>query len=100
MRDHLKSILSYLKLNRHVSPHTLRAYESDVSQYLAWVSSETGRKMSQLAPDDLSMDSVRGHVAELNKAGKARSAGSSGTKGSRTSTRRAAPPMQRSPGVT
>ena len=72
MREHLKSFLSYLKLNRHVSPHTLRAYESDVSQYLAWVSSETGRKMSQLAPDDLSMDSVRGHVAELNKAGKAR----------------------------
>ena len=72
MRDHLKAFLAFLKLNRHVSPHTVRAYESDVSQYLAWVSSETGKKMSQLAPDDLSMESVRSHVAELNKAGKAR----------------------------
>jgi integrase/recombinase XerC len=73
MRDHLKSFLSYLKLNRHVSPHTVRAYESDVSQYLAWVSSSAGKKISQLAPEDLSMESVRAHIADLNKAGKARS---------------------------
>jgi integrase/recombinase XerC len=73
MRDHLKSFLSYLKLNRHVSPHTVRAYESDVSQYLAWVSSGAGKKISQLAPADLSMESVRAHIADLNKAGKARS---------------------------
>ena len=73
MRDHLKSFLAYLKLNRHVSPHTVRAYESDVTQYLAWVASETGKKISELVPADLDMSSVRTHVAELNKAGKARS---------------------------
>lgn len=73
MRDHLKSFLAFLKLNRHVSPHTLRAYESDVTQYLAFVAGGTGKKMSQLGPDDLDMTSVRSHLAELNKAGKARS---------------------------
>jgi integrase/recombinase XerC len=73
MRDHLKSFLAYLKLNRHVSPHTVRAYESDVTQYLAWVAGGTGKKMSQLEPVDLDMTSVRSHLAELNKAGKARS---------------------------
>jgi integrase/recombinase XerC len=73
MREHLKSFLAYLKLNRHVSPHTLRAYDSDVTQYLAWVAGETGKKMSQLGPEDLDMTSVRSHLAELNKAGKARS---------------------------
>jgi integrase/recombinase XerC len=73
MREHLKSFLLYLKLNRHVSPHTVRAYDSDVTQYLAFVASETGKKMSELAPADLDMHSVRAHVAELNKAGKARS---------------------------
>ena len=73
MRDHLKSFLQYLRLNRHVSAHTVRAYESDVTQYLAWVASDTGKKMSQLQPADLDMTSVRGHVADLNKAGKARS---------------------------
>ena len=73
MRDHLKDFLAFLKLNRHVSPHTVRAYESDVTQYLAWIASGTGKKMSQLEPADLDMTSVRSHLAELNKAGKARS---------------------------
>jgi integrase/recombinase XerC len=72
MRDHLKSFLAYLKLNRHLSPHTVRAYENDVTQYLAFVASEAGRKMSQLEPADLDMHSVRAHVAALNAAGKAR----------------------------
>jgi integrase/recombinase XerC len=73
MREHLKSFLAYLKSNRNVSPHTVRAYESDVTQYLAWVAGDTGKKMSELQPADLDMQSVRSHVAELNKAGKARS---------------------------
>jgi len=73
MREHLKAFLAYLKLNRHVSPHTVRAYESDVSQYLAFVASETGKKISELGPADLDMNSVRLHIAGLNKAGKARS---------------------------
>ena len=72
MREHLKSFLAYLKLNRHVSPHTVRAYESDVTQYLAWLASETGKKMSELGPADLDMSGVRAHIAGLNRAGKAR----------------------------
>ena len=73
VRDHLKSFLQYLELNRHVSPHTVRAYDTDVTQYLAFVASATGKKMSELTPADLDMDSVRAHIAGLNKAGKARS---------------------------
>jgi integrase/recombinase XerC len=72
VRDHLKAFLAYLKLNRHVSPHTVRAYESDVTQYLAFVASETGKKISEIGPADLDMSSVRLHVASLNKADKAR----------------------------
>jgi len=73
MRDHLKAFLAYLKLNRHVSPHTVRAYESDVTQYLAWVASEKDRKISALTPADLDLTSVQSHLADLGKAGKARS---------------------------
>ena len=73
MRDHLKSFLAYLKHNRHVSPHTLRAYETDVTQYLAWVAADAGKKMSALEPADLDMRSARSHLAQLNQAGKARS---------------------------
>jgi integrase/recombinase XerC len=84
MREHLKSFLAYLKSNRNVSPHTVRAYESDVTQYLAWVASETGKKMSQLEPRDLGMTSVRGHVASMNQAGKARSSVARSLSGLRT----------------
>lgn len=73
MRDHLKDFLAYLKLNRHVSPHTVRAYDSDITQYLAWVAGDQQRKMSELTPADLDLTSVRAHLADLNKAGKARS---------------------------
>ena len=73
MREHLKDFLAYLKLNRHVSPHTVRAYDSDITQYLAWVAADKQRKMSTLTPADLDLSSVRTHLAELNKAGKARS---------------------------
>ena len=73
MREHLKAFLAYLKLNRHVSPHTVRAYDSDITQYLAWVAGDQQRKMSTLTPADLDLTSVRAHLADLNKAGKARS---------------------------
>jgi integrase/recombinase XerC len=73
MRDHLRAFLEYLKLNRHLSPHTVRAYESDITQYLAFLAAEKGRKMSQLRPADLDMTSARAHITGLNAAGKARS---------------------------
>ena len=73
MRDHLKAFLQYLKLNRHLSPHTVRAYENDVAQYLAFIAGESGKKMSELQPRDLAMSSARAHLAGLNRAGKARS---------------------------
>ena len=73
VRERLKDFLAYIKLNRHVSPHTVRAYDSDITQYLAWVAGDQQRKMSELTVDDLDLTSVRAHLAELNKAGKARS---------------------------
>ena len=73
MRDHLKAFLAYLKLNRHLSPHTVRAYEIDVTQFLAFVASGRGKRISQLGPSDLDMTSVRAHLGGLNAAGKARS---------------------------
>ena len=84
MRVHLKSFLAYLKLNRHVSPHTVRAYQSDIEQYLAWIASQTGKKMSELEPVDLDLNSVRGHVADLNRAGKARASVARKVSGLRT----------------
>ncbi len=72
LRDHLKAFLAFLELNRNVSVHTVRAYDTDVAQFLAWWASERGCKVSALQPADLTRDAMRGWLASLNRAGKAR----------------------------
>jgi integrase/recombinase XerC len=72
LREHLKAFLQFLELNRNVSPHTVRAYEGDVAQYLAWVASLREIRISQLRPSELDGTSVRDWVATLNRAGQAR----------------------------
>src|SRR5690606_21448269 len=73
MRQHLKDFLAYLRLNRGVSPHTVRAYESDISQYLVFVAKTRDRWVSELPPADLDPELLSAHVAELGRAGAARS---------------------------
>lgn len=72
LREHLKAFLRFLELNRNVSPHTVRAYESDVAQYLAWVAAGREVRISQLPVSGLDAQSVRDWVAALNRAGQAR----------------------------
>ncbi len=72
LRDHLKAFLAFLSLNRNLSAHTVRAYDSDIAQFLAWVAAERGRKISLLQPSDLDASAVRGWIGSLNRAGKAR----------------------------
>lgn len=72
LRDHLKAFLDFLELNRNVSAHTVRAYESDVTQYLAWVASNRDLRISQLSLTDLDSAGVREWVATLNRARQAR----------------------------
>jgi integrase/recombinase XerC len=72
MKDALKAFVEHLTYNRHLSPHSVRAYTSDVEQYLAGVAAGRGVKWSALAAGDLDADSVRGFVVGLNKAAQAR----------------------------
>jgi integrase/recombinase XerC len=73
VRDHLKAFLAYLRLNRHVSPHTVRAYDTDITHYLAWLATERARKISELSPADVDLPSVRAYLIDLNRANRARS---------------------------
>ena len=73
MRDLLKDFLDYLRYNRNASAHTIRAYESDITRYLAWLASERDRRIGELTLDDLEPASIRAHVADLGRAGEARS---------------------------
>jgi integrase/recombinase XerC len=73
MKAHLKEFLAYLRLNRNASAHTVRAYESDVMQYLIFAAKRRDCWVSELTPADLVPETLRAHVSELGRAGVARS---------------------------
>lgn len=72
VKDALRAFVAHLALNRHLSPHSVRAYTSDVDQYLDRTAASRGLKRSAVRLTDLDADSVRGFVAELNRADQAR----------------------------
>jgi len=72
MKDHLRAFLAYLRLNRNTSPHTVSAYDSDVSQFLAFTATSLGKRVSELQPSDIDLSSIRGFLAELHREGQSR----------------------------
>jgi integrase/recombinase XerC len=72
MKELLRAFLDHLALNRNRSAHTVRAYESDLLQYLAWVATERSRRAADLTVDDLDGETMRSHIAELSRRGEAR----------------------------
>src|SRR4051812_17758418 len=72
MNAHLKAFLQFLKLNRSASAHTVRAYESDLTQFLAHAAVLAGIPRAALEPANLDRASLRGFMAELHKRGLSR----------------------------
>lgn len=70
--DALKAFVEHLALNRHLSPHSVRAYTSDVEQYLDLTRVARGLKRAELMVSHLDGESVRAFVVELNRAQQAR----------------------------
>jgi integrase/recombinase XerC len=73
MIEHLKSFLRFLALNRNVSPHTVRAYDSDLSQFIGHVAAQSDLKKRDLAPDALDRMAIRSFLAYLHAEGLSRS---------------------------
>jgi integrase/recombinase XerC len=84
MKDHLKAFLAHLRYNRNVSAHTVRAYESDIGQFLSFVAVEKESQVSRLSPRDLDSAALRGFLAELGRRGGARSSTARKLSGLRT----------------
>ncbi|MGQ0732403.1 MAG: tyrosine recombinase XerC [Acidobacteriota bacterium] len=72
MIELLTAFLAYHRYNRNASPHTVRAYESDIRQYLASVARTTGRRVEALTLADLDAPTIQSHIAGLGRAGAAR----------------------------
>jgi integrase/recombinase XerC len=73
VREHLKAFLEHLRLNENASAHTVRAYDSDLTQYLAFLASHTGRRVSELEPAQLDHLGARAWLGDLNKRGNTKS---------------------------
>ncbi len=69
VRDHLKAFLEHLRLNENASAHTVRAYESDLTQYLTFLSAHLGRRVSELTAADLDHVNGRAFLGDLNRRG-------------------------------
>jgi len=72
MIEHLKAFLEFLALNRNVSAHTVRAYESDLTQFIGHVAAEADSKRRDLSPEALDRTAIRSFLAWLHSEGQSR----------------------------
>jgi integrase/recombinase XerC len=84
LKDLSREFVAFLRLNRNVSPNTLRAYDTDVTQFLEFAAARDGLKPSQLKPDVLDADHVRDFLGDLHKRGLSRASAARRLAGIRT----------------
>ena len=70
--DQLRDFLDHLRLNRNVSAHTVEAYQSDLSQFLAFAAGLLSTPVSKMAPAVLELATIRAFMAELYRRGQSR----------------------------
>ena len=73
MRDQLAEFLDHLRLNENASAHTVRAYDSDLSQFITFVAAHLGRRRSDLLATDFNQGHIRAFLGDLHKRGNSRS---------------------------
>lgn len=72
MIEHLKAFLRFLALNRNLSAHTVRAYESDLSQFIGHVAAAADVKRRELDAAALDRTAIRAFLAHLHAEGQSR----------------------------
>jgi integrase/recombinase XerC len=73
MQEQLAEFLEHLLLNENASAHTVRAYESDLAQFVTFVARQNGRKRMDLSPDDFTHLNIRAFLGDLQKRSISRS---------------------------
>jgi integrase/recombinase XerC len=73
MKAQLDDFLDHLRLNENASAHTVRAYDSDLSQFMAFVAAQLDRRRSDLLATDFNHLHIRAFLGDLHKRGNSRS---------------------------
>jgi integrase/recombinase XerC len=69
----LDGFLEHLALNENASDHTVRAYESDLTQFLTFLAQQLNRRRGEIGPHDIDRNQVRAFLGDLHKRGNSRS---------------------------
>ena len=69
LQSHRDEFLEFLELNRNVSRHTLRAYQSDLAQFATFAAERLGRSPK---PADIDHRLIRAFLASLYEKGLSR----------------------------
>jgi integrase/recombinase XerC len=70
MNGLLKDFLQFTRLNRNASVHTVRAYASDLAQFLDHVSESSHVPRAKLKPEQLDRLALRAFMADLHRRGR------------------------------
>ena len=73
MKQQLAEFLDHLRLNENASAHTVRAYESDLSQFITFVAAHLNRRRPDLLASDFNHLHIRAFLGDLHKRGNSRS---------------------------
>jgi integrase/recombinase XerC len=67
LKDEARAFLEFLRYNRNASAHTVRAYTSDLDQFVEGIAAATGTRPSQVPVAAFTTDAVRGFMAEQHQ---------------------------------
>ena len=73
MKALLDEFLEHLRLNENASQHTVRAYESDLTQFLTFLAARAGRRRADLTCAEFDHQQIREFLGDLHKRGNTRS---------------------------
>lgn len=72
MIEHLKAFLRFLALNRNVSAHTVRGYESDLTQFIGHLAAVADIKRRDVQASAIDRNTIRSFLAHLHSEGLSR----------------------------
>ena len=72
MKQHVRDFLEHLHLNENASLHTVRAYESDLDQFITFLAQHLGRRRPDVAVADFQHLHIRAFLGDLHKRGNSR----------------------------